>query len=387
MGAQVEAAVMTGPGSIELRRYPYPEPGPGEAVVKVAAVGICGTDKHTYRGEASQYAGTLHAREVPYPIIPGHEIVAVVEGPGAQGLEADSEGTRLAAGDRVVVAPDLPCGKCYFCRGSFPYYYCEALHDYGNSLSCDDPPHLFGGWAEYIYLFPGARFFRVPDGISTEVAVFTEEMAVTHGLDTARSIAAQRGGDVFSETVLVMGVGPLGMCHCIKAQAIGAGALIAMDTSVARLEAAADLLGASLTLDAGRLSRLERRQAVEEATGGRGADVVVDCTGSMDALGEAVELVRQGGVVVEAGPFVDLGGGEHFRPAVVCSKEVAILGVGGERSDHYSGALRLLQKTSERLRLADLISHRFPLGAAQRAIETASGSSSLKVLITPGSGR
>ena len=126
---------------------------------------------------------------------------------------------------------------------------------------------------------------------------------------------------------------------------------------------------------------------MEEVTAGRGADVVVDCTGSMDALGEAVELVRQGGVVVEAGAFVDLGAGEHFRPAVVCSKEVAILGVGGERSDHYSGALRLLQKSSERLRLADLVSHCFPLSAAQTAIETAISPSSLKVLIAPGSAR
>jgi L-iditol 2-dehydrogenase len=375
---------MTGPGSIELRRYPYPEPRPGDAVVKVVAAGICGTDKHTYRGEASQYAGTQHARKVPYPVIPGHEIVAIVEDPRAQGLEADSEGTKLAAGDRVVVAPDLPCGRCYFCRGSFPYYYCEALHDYGNSLSCADPPHLFGGWAEYMYLFSRARYFRVPDGILTDVAVLTEEMAVTHGLDTARSIAAQRGGDVFSETVVVMGVGPLGMCHCIKAQAIGAGALIAIDTSATRLEAAANLLGAALTLNPREVGRPERREAVEEVTRGHGADVVVDCTGSMEALGEAVELVRQGGVVVEAGAFVDLAAGGDFRPSVVCSKEVAILGVGGERSDHYSGALRLLARASERLRLPDLISHRFSLYAAQAAIETAMGSSSLKVLITPG---
>jgi threonine dehydrogenase-like Zn-dependent dehydrogenase len=384
---QVEAVVMTGPGVLELRRYPFLAPGPGEAVVKVVAAGICGTDKHTYRGEAAQYAGTAHAREVPYPIIPGHEVVAVVEDPEGQGLETDSDGMVLAAGDRIVVAPDLPCGTCYFCRRSFPYYYCESLDDYGNSLSSDKAPHLFGGWAQYMYLLSGTKVFRVPDGLPTEVAVLTEEMAVTHGLDTARYVAASRGGDLFSEVVVVMGVGPLGICHCIKAQAIGAGSVIALDTSAARLDAAANVLGASLTLDASRLGPFERRQAVYDATGGRGADVVVDCTGSMDALGEAVDLVRQGGVVVEAGAFVDLGPAEDFRPAAICSKEVAVLGVGGERSEHYSAALRLLDRMSRHVKLADLISHTFPLSSARDALETAMAPSSLKVLIAPGGSR
>ena len=379
----VRAAVMTGPGAIELRDYPYPQTAQGETVVRVAAVGICGTDKHTYRGETSQYAGTAHARDIPYPVIPGHEIVAVVDDPKGQGLERDSEGVALAPGDRVIVAPDVACGHCYFCRGSFPYYYCEALQDYGNSMSCDQPPHLFGGWAENMYLLRGTKVFRVPSGLPTEVAALTEEMAVTHGLDTARCIAALRGGDVFAENVVVLGVGPLGMCHCVKAQALGVGSLMTVDISAARLQAAKDILGASLTLDASKLSQAERREAVYEATSGRGADVVVDCTGQMDSIGEAVDLVRQGGIVVEAGAFVELGGSAGFHPAAVCTKEVAVLGVGGERAEHYSGALRLLERTSERLRLADLISHRFGLSAAKEAIETATGPSSLKVLITP----
>ncbi len=95
-----------------------------------------------------------------------------------------------------------------------------------------------------------------------------EELAVTHGLDTARYVAASRGGEVFSVVVVVMGVGPLGMCHCIKAQAIGAGTLIAIDTSPVRLRAAATVLGAAITIDAAELARVERRDAVHDATGG-----------------------------------------------------------------------------------------------------------------------
>lgn len=383
----VRAAVMTRPGTLEVRAYPYPQAAAGESVVRVAAAGICGTDKHTYRGETSQYAGTAHARDIPYPIIPGHEVVASIDDPKEQGLEQDSEGVALAPGDRVIVAPDVACGACYFCRGSFPYYYCEALQDYGNSLSCDQPPHLFGGWAEQMYLLRGTKVFKVPSDLTTEVAVLTEEMAVTHGLDTARCVAALRGGDMFAENVVVLGAGPLGMCHCIKAQALGAGALIVIDISPSRLRAAREILGASLTLDASELGEAERRDAVYEATSGRGADIVVDCTGQMSSLGEAVELVRQGGVVVEAGAFVDLGASAGFHPAAVCTKEVAVLGVGGERAEHYSAALRLLEKMSTRLRLADLVSHRFALAAASEAIETAIDPSSLKVLITPGDAR
>lgn len=214
-----------------------------------------------------------------------------------------------------------------------------------------------------------------------------EELAVTHGLDTARYVAASRGGEVFSVVVVVMGVGPLGMCHCIKAQAIGAGTLIAIDTSPVRLRAAATVLGAAITIDAAELARVERRDAVHDATGGRGADVVVDCTGSMDGLGKAVDLVRQGGVVVKAGAFVDLGRAKDFRPAAICSTEVAVLGLCGERSDHYAAALRLPQETARPMKLANLISHQFPFSAAHEALQTAINASSLKVLITSGAGR
>ncbi len=107
----------------------------------------------------------------------------------------------------------------------------------------------------------------------------------------------------------------------------------------------------------------------------------------MDGLGKAVDLVRQGGVVVKAGAFVDLGRAKDFRPAAICSTEVAVLGLCGERSDHYAAALRLPQETARPMKLANLISHQFPFSAAHEALQTAINASSLKVLITSGAGR
>ncbi len=172
------------------------------------ASGICGTDKHTFRGETQQYAGTDHASSTPFPIIQGHENVGIVTAIGGGGATA-FDGTPLRIGDRVVPAPNRACGECEFCRGDYPYYFCRRLENYGNSLTCAESPHLFGGWAEYLYLRPRTPVFRVPDGLPTNVAVLTELFAVTHSLDLAAKMP-RPGGFRPGDTVAVVGVGPVG---------------------------------------------------------------------------------------------------------------------------------------------------------------------------------
>ena len=160
----VRAAVIEGPGRFSVETFPDPDPGPGAVVLRMHYSGICGTDKHTWRGESIQYAGTDHERDAAYPLICGHENVGVIEAIGPGDPPLDELGRPLAPGDRVVPAPNLTCGRCRFCLdGVSPYYLCTALHDYGNSLTCAEPPHLFGGWSERMYLLPGTRLFRVPD--------------------------------------------------------------------------------------------------------------------------------------------------------------------------------------------------------------------------------
>ena len=136
----VQAATLLGPRQLEVRSYPYPDVlEPGAVLLRMLASGICGTDKHTYRGETEQYAGTEHARSTPYPIIQGHENVGVVEAIGAGGARA-RDGSPLAVGDRVVPAPNRACGECRMCARGFPYYLCRNIENYGNSLTSDDAP-------------------------------------------------------------------------------------------------------------------------------------------------------------------------------------------------------------------------------------------------------
>ena len=160
---QVRAAVMVGPGQIEIEEFPLPDPESGAVVMRVSLSGICGTDKHTFRGEVSQYAGTEHAREISYPVICGHENVGIVASVGGSVL--DSAGRPVRVGDRIVPGANIACGRCYFCRNGFRYYLCERLEDYGNSLNAKRPPHLFGGWSQLMYLLPGTPLFRVPGAI------------------------------------------------------------------------------------------------------------------------------------------------------------------------------------------------------------------------------
>jgi L-iditol 2-dehydrogenase len=337
--------------------------------------GVCGTDKHTFRGEVMQYAGTPHERQIEYPLICGHENVGRVAAVG--GEVRDSEGRPLSPGDRVVPAANVSCGQCWYCRNGQPYYMCERLEDYGNSLNCARAPHLFGGWSEYMYLLPGTQLFRVPDELPDHVAVMTEPMAVTHGFDRARRL-----NDTFAETVVVYGIGPLGICHLIKARLMGAGKLIAIDRLPSRLERAGTF-GASLLLDAGQLESDELIARVHEATGGRGADMILDCSGVPDTFVASLRMVRVGGTVVEAGAFVDMGPVEINPNADVCTKNVNVLGIGGETAESYKPAMDLLARNLDVLPLESFVSHRLPLEDAQQALELAQRDEAMKVVLSP----
>jgi L-iditol 2-dehydrogenase len=374
---------MQGPGRLSVERFPLPDPEPGAVILRMLYSGICGTDKHTWRGESLQYAGTDHERAVPYPLICGHENVGVIEAVGDGPPPVDDLGRPLGVGDRVVPAPNLTCGRCRFCLGEgYPYYLCTALEDYGNSLTCARPPHLFGGWGERMYLLPGTRLFRVPDGLPSHVAALTEVMAVTHGLDAARSMTALGGGFRLGDTVAVVGVGPLGLMHLAKAAMLGAGRLIAIDLLADRL-AHAEGFGAELCLDASRTDAADRLHAVREATAGLGADVVVDCSGVSATFVEALELARPGGTLIEAGAFVDTGTVELDPNRHVCTPGRTVLGVGGETLEQYGPSLAMLARTADRFPWDRAITHQVGLDEVGDALELAQTGAAMKVLVAP----
>jgi L-iditol 2-dehydrogenase len=376
----VLAATLLAPGQLELRHYPYPESlEPGAVLLRMLASGICGTDKHTFKGETQQYAGTDHASSTPFPIIQGHENVGEVVAIGDGGAAA-FDGSALAVGDRVVPAPNRACGECEYCRGDFPYYFCRNLENYGNSLTSADAPHLFGGWAEYLYIRPRTPVFKVPDDVPTRVAVLTELFAVTHSLDLARAMP-RPGGFREGDTVAIVGAGPVGIVHACRARLMGASRVIAIDQYGPRVALTA-ALGATdeIVAPADDPSVLAHVRAL---TGGRGVDVVVDASGHPSTFGPSLELARDGGTVLEVGAFVEMGA-VPVNPASILGRNLTIMGVAGEDSRVYDRTLAMFAEHHHHVPFERAVTHVFALGDAVEAMHTAlAADTAMKVVITP----
>jgi threonine dehydrogenase-like Zn-dependent dehydrogenase len=381
--ATVQAATLVAPRTYEIRDYPFPtELGPGAVLVRMTASGICGTDKHTFRGETVQYKGTEMERTTPFPIIQGHENLGVVEAVGPGGALAH-DGRPLEPGDRVVPAPNRACGVCRNCQRQDPYYLCRSLENYGNSMSCAEPPHLFGGWSEFIYLKPGTPIFRVPDELPDDIAVLTEIFAVTHSIERIAAIR-RPGGFRPGDRVAVVGVGSLGMSHLVKAALMGAGRVIAVDKSPRRLELAQRLVGADTVLVGPEVDGADPavRAQVLDLTDGEGADLVVNATGFPGSFALATTLVRDAGSILEVGAFVDMGA-EAFNPAQICGRSLNIVGTGGEDVQAYAGTLALLARHQSAIPFADMVSHTFRIADAAEAVATAlDADHATKVLIS-----
>jgi len=380
MPSDVLAATLVAPGRLELRRFPYPDRlEAGAVLLRMLASGICGTDKHTFLGETEQYAGTDHASTTPFPIIQGHENVGLVEAIGDGGAAA-FDGSPLAVGDRVVPAPNRACGRCHYCQNDFPYYFCRRLENYGNSLTSDEPPHLFGGWAELLYIKPDTPLFRVPDRLPTDVAVLTELFAVTHSLDLVRAMP-RPGGFGHGDSVAVVGAGPVGLVHAAKARLMGASTVVAIDPAARRAQLTTEL-GATDFLAAPASDPLVVEQ-VRDLTRGQGVDVVVDATGHPASFGPALELLRDGGTLVEVGAFVDLGP-VPVNPAGILGRNLTIVGVAGEDARAYDRTLAMLDKHHEWVPFHRAVTHWFPVEEAASAMEVAlAGGDAMKVVIGP----
>ncbi len=379
----VLAATLIEPGRYEIREYPLPDPAPGCLLVKMEVSGICGTDKHTYQGYVGQYGGAGTPRSVPFPIIQGHENVGTIAAIGGHGRYFDFEGVELKVGDRVIVGPNVSCGTCYYCRHDFPYYCCENTVDYGNNISAKNPPHLFGGWSQYLYVVPGSFLVKVPDALPSEIAVLTEIMAVTVGLDRAKQISAFPSESFrFDDSVVVLGAGPLGMCFVMKARMLGAGTIIAVDLSEYRLGFARKL-GADHVINASKTTEKDRRAMIRDLTSGRGADVVVECAGVPEAVREGLEMLRISGLLVEAGNFSDMGEISISPHRHLCAKNARILGVGGEEPAAYGPSMRQMARYMSHYPLGDFVTHRFGLRDVDAAMKKSMAADSMKVVIDP----
>jgi L-iditol 2-dehydrogenase len=333
----MHAAVYRGDARLVVEDIPVPEIGPGEMLVAVGACGVCPTDiKKIQKGL------------VPPPRVFGHEIAGTVSkvGPGV---------TAYRPGDRVVVHHHVPCGTCFYCGHQA---YAQCAHYKKNGTTAGFEPSG-GGFAEYVRAMDwivDRGVVRIPDDVTFEEASFVEPVNTCL---KAAEVARVRPG----EAVLVVGQGPIGLLLMQIANVMG-GRVIASDTLPDRL-ALSRSLGAFETIDA----RSDVPGRLRDLTEGRGADCTLLAAPGEAAFAQALDATRPAGRVVV---FSATSRGETatVELGLLCTSERQILTAYSASIDLQARAAELV--FSRRVRVAELITHRFPLVEAQAAIDQVS---------------
>jgi alcohol dehydrogenase len=338
--AMMQAAVFVEKGRIELREVPRPEPGPGEALMKVSLTTICGTDVHILKGE--------------YPVKPGlvvgHEPVGCIEtvGLGVKGF---------APGDRVIVGAITPCGQCRACLS-------------GDGSQCSHGGAGFealGGWrfgntingcqAEYV-LVPNAQanLAKIPEGLEDQDVILCPDI-----MSTGFS-AIERGHVRIGDAVAVFAQGPIGLCATAGARIAGASLVIGVDSVPARLEQA-KRMGADVVLN---YKEQDVVAEIKRLTQG-GVDVAVEALGRQETFEGCLRSVRPGGVVSSLGVYsghlrVPLdayaaGLGDHTIVSTLCPG-------GKERMRRLMSVV-----AAQRAPFGDLVTHSFRLSEIEAAYD------------------
>jgi L-iditol 2-dehydrogenase len=347
----MRALVVSAPNEFAVQEVERPRPGPFEVLCKVRAVTICGTDPHIIQGHYPGFWPTS------WPLVPGHEwcgdVVEVGEGAAALGW---------TAGTRVAGTSHAACGYCRRCVEG-RYNICEnfgveGLHaQYGHNAD--------GAYAEYV-VHSIKSVFAVPDELSDEEAAMLDPTAIA--LHTVVR-GAQRPGD----TVVVVGPGVMGLLVAECALALGAGRVIVVGRGQ-RLAKAAELGHEVVDFTAG-----DPVAAVRELTDGAGADVVLECSGAADAVGECVGMTRKGGRIAAIGIPMD---DARIPMRRLVLDEIDLVGVRAAAGE-MPRAIALV--AAGRIRLEELITHRFALADFAEAYGTFTErrGGALKVVVTP----
>ena len=364
MSKVVNAAVMTAPHQpIELRELPWPTLPLGSAMMRTLFSEVCGTDVHLHHGRLSG---------VPYPIVPGH--VSVGHLAEIRGTMTDIEGVAFREGDLVTFLDvHETCGACYECLVTKQTTRCPHRKVYGITYGVADGP--LGGWADHIWMKPGVKLLRIP--ASVDPAQF---IAGGCGLVTAMH-AIERGGVRLGSSVAVLGVGPVGQAAIALSSLSGAQSVIAVGAPAPRLEFARRM-GATSTVSLD-MPHVDRVAAVRAANGGRGVDVVIEVAGDPSAVAQALDLVRDGGVVVVAGQYTDAGPVTINPHTQINRKHAEVRGCWGCDYSHFHKAVQLLAHQGGQLPWLDALSQRFSLAQANEALAAVAERTVVKALIVP----
>jgi threonine dehydrogenase-like Zn-dependent dehydrogenase len=354
MAERVLAAVRTAPSTTEMREFPMPGIGDDEALMRVEVAGICGTD-------VKMYARPPFAD----PVIMGHENIGIVERAGAKFAERHG----VQPGDRVFVEHYVGCYKCEWCRIG-QYRHCENTdwrtnpdaRRYGYTSS-DKPKNLWGGFAQYLYLPWNAVVHHVPDTVSAELGGLVTPLS--NGIEWA----LVDGGVGYDSTVLIQGPGQQGLSQTVACKQAGASLIIVTGTArdAARLEMA-KTLGADHVID---VTTEDPRERIREITGGKGVDVVLDCTAGAGVapvlLGIDALKRREGTLLIQG----ELAAFPDFPVKKLTEKAITIKSARGH--SFRSCELALAQLASHRFPLELLSTHTYGLGEVDTAIRAVGG--------------
>ena len=355
---------MPGPGKpVELREADEPGLEPGAALLRVELSEVCGTD-------VALRDGRLEG--VPYPIIPGHVSVGLLE--KIRGTIADVEGRPFREGDRVTFLDvHKTCHACWYCLVAGATTRCPKRRVYGITYGLQDG--LTGGWSEAIHLKAGTRLLRL------EGADPDRLMAGGCSLPTAIH-AVERGEVALGETVLVLGSGPGGLSAIAVARLRGAAAVLCVGAPAARLEAAM-AVGAAATCDIETHDETSRIAWVLERTSGRGADVSIEATGSPGAVVQAMRSTRDAGRVVVAGQYTDHGETSFNPHADLNRRHLDVRGVWGSDYSHFHKAVALIADPDASRPWGRIPTRRYPLASAGQALDDVASRRVVKALIDP----
>ena len=351
MDARLLAAVKVGRQQTEVREFPMPKVPPDAGLLKVQAVGVCGTDVHTY-------AESL----VGLPFIMGHENVGTIARLG----RLAAQGWGLKEGDRVLAEGYRVCGHCESClSGYFGFCPQEGGQDHPPEEASDSlirfQPSRQGGFSQYLYLHPGTRFHKIPEGVPFEQAT----LGIPFG--NGWQWAYFDGGAGPGKSVLVQGPGQQGLGCILASKEAGAHPIIAsgLQRDARRLEVARSL-GADFVIDVEKDDLVER---VRDITGGRGVDLAIDvATGGPTTVLPALELLATQGrlIVVPRGDEI-----HPFPLELMQRKCLTLKGVRGHSYRAVEMALRVI--ASGKSPLDKMSSHRFGLNDVDKAIRAVAG--------------
>jgi threonine dehydrogenase-like Zn-dependent dehydrogenase len=351
MVEMVKAAVRVGPSTIEMQEFPMPDIPEDGALMKMEVAGICGTDVKLYKTPPNNR-----------PTIMGHENIGTIAKAGS----AFSHRKGVKEGDLVFVEHYVMCGKCQWCHQG-QYRHCENTDwrtnpdaiRYGYT-SIERAPHLWGGFAQYVYLPWNAVVHHVPKNVPPELAGLVTPMA--NGVEW--SLFDAHVG--YNSTVLIQGPGQQGLSQTVICKQAGAALIIVTGTSkdAARLEVAKEL-GADHVIDVNREDPLAR---IREITGGKGVDVSLDCTagaGTIPILLGVSALKRKGGLMVVQGEMKEF---PNFPLEKVTTKAITIKSARGH--SYMACELALQQLASRRFPLEKVTTHKFGLNDVDLAIRS-----------------